>query len=156
MCQQSALKILKLKKFIKKIKNSWKKIENVPKTKLDTISLFRNDLDLVPKRREPQQRPVSPRYGTSSRSSISSSRRSKNHNFGLAIPELNIAFQELVPQRGDRGRCCGSRRFGTSSRSFLKSDMVSNFVFGTFSIFLLFFYFYFLLQFWFFSFIFCF
>ena len=46
--------------------------------------------------------------------------------------ELNIVFQELVSSRGDRGRCCGSRRFGTSSRSFLKSDMVSNFVFDAF------------------------
>ena len=42
------------------------KIKNASKTKLDTISLFRNDLELVPKRRKPQQRPLSPRCGTSS------------------------------------------------------------------------------------------
>ena len=60
--QKSTKKIKKLTKKNQIIK----KIKNVPKTKLDTISLFRNDLELVPKRREPQQRPLSPRYETSS------------------------------------------------------------------------------------------
>ena len=56
----------KIKKTIKKKIKIQQKIENVPKTKLGTMSLFRNDLELVPKRREPQQRPLSPRYETSS------------------------------------------------------------------------------------------
>ena len=72
-------KINKTPKFNKKSKNLYKKskfntknqkfnkkIKNAPKTKLGTISLFRNDLELVPKRREPQQRPLSPRCGTRS------------------------------------------------------------------------------------------
>ena len=53
-----------------KNQNCNKKIKNVPKTKLGTISLFRNDLELVLKRREPQQRPLSLRDETSSGSPI--------------------------------------------------------------------------------------
>ena len=84
--------VVRTKKIIKKSKNKQKnkiqqKIENVPKSKLGTISLFRNDLELVPKRREPQQRPLSPRCETSSRNPILSSRRSKNHN--LVSPSRN-------------------------------------------------------------------
>ena len=52
-------KLTKKSKFTKNVKN-------VPNTKMDTISFFRNDLELVPKRREPQQRPLSFPYGTSS------------------------------------------------------------------------------------------
>ena len=84
----------KLTKDLYKKSKKTKKIKNVPKTKiapktkLDTISLFRNDLELVPKRREPQQRPLSPRHETNSRNSILSSRRSKNHN--LVSPSRNL------------------------------------------------------------------
>ena len=46
--------------------NRKSKKKNVPKTKLDTISLLRNDLELAPKRCEPQQRPLSPCYETKS------------------------------------------------------------------------------------------
>ena len=59
-----------------KIKNE-QKIKNALKTKLGTISLFRNHLELVPKRREPQQRPLSLRCGTSSQNPILSSKMAK-------------------------------------------------------------------------------
>ena len=55
---------MKNQKAYRKNQKINKKQKNAPKTKLDTISLFRNDLELVPKRHEPQQRPLSPRYGT--------------------------------------------------------------------------------------------
>ena len=88
---QNSTKKWKIYEFNKKWKINNKKIKNAPKTKLDTISLFRNDLELFPKRREPQQRPLSPRCGTSSWSSLLSSRKSKNHN--LVSPSWNLILR---------------------------------------------------------------